>query len=183
MILNESIISNWGHALFSIAKKENKIESYMEQANVIIEILKKNQGIIKILTTPNIDLDKKIIIVDEVFSRNKFDTYIVNAIKILVRQKSFIYCRAIFKKLRKNLLEEKHILYGTIWSTIELEENQIKKIEEKISKKLQENVILINKIDPKLIGGLQVIVKGNTFDGSLRGKLEAIKNSSISNRE
>ncbi|AHI53463.1 F0F1 ATP synthase subunit delta [Spiroplasma sabaudiense Ar-1343] len=183
MILKESIISNWGHALLSIAKKENKIETYSQQASVIIEILKEKQGLNQILSTPNIDFDKKMKIIDEIFVKFDFEPYIVNAIRILVRQKSFIYCRAIFKKLRKNLHEEQHILFGTIWSTIELNPEQIKKIEKKISLKLQQNVVLINKLDPKLIGGIQVIVKGNTFDGSIRGKLQAIKTSSLSNRE
>ena len=73
-----------------------------------------------------------------------------------------------------------HIKEGIIYSTEILSHEQIKKVEDKLSKIINAKVELTNQIDEKLIGGIKVIVDEKVFDGSIKNKLEKLKSTLIS---
>ncbi|WP_027063553.1 F0F1 ATP synthase subunit delta [Mesoplasma seiffertii] len=176
MNLKENVVKNWATALTNIAVEQNKIDDFIEQSNVLIEALKGKEDFVKILTVKSHhDEIAKVKIIDETFSSFEIDENILNAMKILVEMKAFSSTRTILKHLRKNLTALHDITYGVIWSVEEISEQQIIEIENKVSKKIGKHVKLINKIDKKLIGGLQVIVNNQIFDGSVKGQLDAMR--------
>ena len=79
------------------------------------------------------------------------------------------------EKIGKN--DKQNILEGTIYSVIELNEDQISRIEQVISKKLDKKVELKNEINSSLIGGVKVVINDMVFDGSITNRIESLKNS------
>ena len=73
--------------------------------------------------------------------------------------------------------DKQNILEGTIYSVIELNEDQISRIEQVISKKLDKKVELKNEINSSLIGGVKVVINDMVFDGSITNRIESLKNS------
>ncbi|PPE06573.1 F0F1 ATP synthase subunit delta [Mesoplasma corruscae] len=182
MVLKESVIDNWASALTKIAIKENKVNLFIEQSNALVEVLKNKDDFFKILTfKTSHDEVKRINIIEETFAQFDIDEDILNSFKILVKLQAFSSVRQILKKLRNNLSSHNNIVFGVIWSTEKVIETQIKIIEEKVSKKLNKKVKLINKLDEKLIGGIQVIVHHKVFDGSVKGKLDEMKYKVLKN--
>lgn len=183
MVLKESVIDNWASALTKIAIKENKISNFLEQSHILIEVLKNRNDFFKLLTfKTSHDEEKRVKIIDETFSQFEIDKDIINAFKILVKMQAFSNVRQILKKLRNNLVELDNMTYGVIWSTKNIEAKQIKQIEDKLSKKINKKVKLVNKIDKKLIGGIQVIVHNKVYDGSIKGKLDEMKYQVLKNK-
>ncbi|AAT75468.1 MULTISPECIES: F0F1 ATP synthase subunit delta [Mesoplasma] len=176
MVLKDNVIDNWANALTKIAVKENKVKKMLEQAHVLIEVLKNKNEFVDILTFKSAhDEEKRIKIIDDTFSQFNIDEDIMNAFKILVHMQAFVNARDILKKLRGKLVELDNMTYGVVWSTEEISAAQIKEIEEKMSKKINKEVKLVNKIDTKLIAGIQVVVHNKVYDGSLRSKLDEMK--------
>ncbi|ATZ21322.1 F0F1 ATP synthase subunit delta [Mesoplasma tabanidae] len=176
MVLKDNVIDNWANALTKIAVKENKVKKMLEQAHVLIEVLKNKNEFVDILTFKSAhDEEKRIKIIDDTFSQFNIDQDIMNAFKILVHMQAFVNARDILKKLRGNLVELDNMTYGVVWSTEEISSVQMKEIEEKMSKKINKEVKLVNKIDSKLIAGIQVVVHNKVYDGSLRSKLDEMK--------
>ena len=64
---------------------------------------------------------------------------------------------------------------GFVYSTEPLDKNKILEISDVISQKIHKKVELKNKIDSRLIGGVKVIVHDHVFDGSIKYKLETMK--------
>ena len=60
-------------------------------------------------------------------------------------------------------------------SAVELTEGEKAKLIEKLSQKLGRTIHLECAVDPSLLGGLVVNVDGKVIDGSLRSKLQEIK--------
>ncbi|AGJ91057.1 F0F1 ATP synthase subunit delta [Mycoplasma putrefaciens] len=180
MILKENVINNWATALLKIAIEENLVDQFIEQADVLITVLKNRDDFAMILTyTNNKQKKQSVKLIDETFSSFGFNLYIINTMKLLVEKRAFIHFRDILKILYKNLLATKKIASGIVWSTDKLNKNQIKSIEVKISKRISKKVNLINKIDPSLIGGVKVYIEGKIFDGSIQAKLESMKYQAI----
>ncbi|NLD11251.1 MAG: ATP synthase F1 subunit delta, partial [Clostridiales bacterium] len=77
--------------------------------------------------------------------------------------------------------EETGIGEGVIYSAVKLTDAQMKKFQEETGRFLQKNVMLRNKVDTSLIGGVKIFVDGKIVDASLRSRLdklaEQIKNS------
>lgn len=57
---------------------------------------------------------------------------------------------------------------------------QIEKIQESLSTRLNCKVELTNSLDEKLLGGVKVSIEDKIFDGSIKNKLEKLKESLIS---
>lgn len=176
MNLKENVVKNWAAALTNIAIEQDKIDSFIEQSNALIDALKGKDDFVKILTVKShYDEIAKVKIIDETFSDFDIDENILNAMKILVEMKAFASTRTILKHLRKNLTALHDITYGVIWSVEEISAEQIISIENKVTKKIGKHVKLVNKLDKKLIGGLQVIVNNQIFDGTVKGQLDAMR--------
>ena len=64
---------------------------------------------------------------------------------------------------------------AVVTSAVELKEAETVALRQKLEKKLGRNVTLQCRLDPALIGGVRVEVDGMVIDGSIRNKLEEIK--------
>ena len=76
----------------------------------------------------------------------------------------------------KELLNDKHnIIEGTVISAIALTDEKVKELEEKLSKKYNKNVTLENKVDESILGGVLVRLGNTQIDGSVKTRLDNIK--------
>ncbi|MDE6289167.1 MAG: F0F1 ATP synthase subunit delta [Ureaplasma sp.] len=67
----------------------------------------------------------------------------------------------------------------TIYSAFEMKKTDSDKIIELVSKKYNFTPYPINiKVDPELIGGVKVVFDSKVIDGSIKFKLDSIKNTS-----
>ena len=64
---------------------------------------------------------------------------------------------------------------AVVTSAVPLSEAQTVALRQKLAKKLGQKITIQCREDPSLIGGLRVEVDGRVIDGSIRNKLEEIK--------
>ncbi|ATZ16671.1 F-type H+-transporting ATPase subunit delta [Entomoplasma freundtii] len=178
MLLSETVIDNWAEALKKIALENNKVDEFIDQANLIVDVLKGQPEFIKILDSKSQKANKAKII-DETFINNGVDETLGNALKILAETNKFSYARTIMKHLRKKLMHLQNVLYGVAWTVRPLDEKQLMAIENKMTNYFGQEVRLVNKIDPSLIGGIEVVVANHVFDGSVKGKLAQLKTRAL----
>ena len=62
-----------------------------------------------------------------------------------------------------------------MYSVIPLDKKRIEELEPAVSKLIQMNVRLTNEIDPKLIGGIKILVEGRIIDASIRKKFDDLE--------
>ena len=83
----------------------------------------------------------------------------------------------MIKVYKKLVDKEEGYSYGTVYSVEPLNEIRMRELEADASKLFASNVILTNEIDPKLIGGIKMLVDGKIIDISIRKKFNDLKNS------
>ena len=115
-------------------------------------------------------------IVNEVVNKFKLPmlTSFIDVIFDNNREKNLI---EILNDFNTKCNDKQNILEGTIYSVIELNEDQISRIEQVISKKIDKKVELKNEINSSLIGGVKVVINDMVFDGSITNRIESLKNS------
>lgn len=172
----ESIVTRYASAIVSLANDENKLKDYKKAFYELDAIFSNNEKIKKYLESYFVKNEDKYLMIDELCSSYKLNN-LTNFIKLITSKHLIIKFRELYLEVNKQVNTELGIDEGIIYSVQELTASQIKNIETAISKKRGHIVELKNKIDPSLIGGVRVVVHDHIYDGSIKGKLENLKNS------
>ena len=81
----------------------------------------------------------------------------------------------IFTALRSLADERNNVLRAKIVSAGSLSETYFNQLKHRLESSFGKRVIVEHEEDPSLLGGILVRVGDNTFDGSLRGRLEELE--------
>ena len=172
----DSLYSRYANALLSIAIEEEKIEFYRNEIKEIRKSFLENEEIIHLLSSAFLEFGEKEDIIDNIYKGND---NVKNFLKIIVRNRRTNYIIKIFNEFVKKCNELLGIKDGIVYSIRRLSVDEIDQIEKGVSKSLGCGVELENVVDEKLIGGIKVLVEDKIFDGSIKNKLERLKESLV----
>ena len=140
----------------------------------MVEVIKNNKELDNVLKSPLVAKNEKTQLIEALFN-NKINNNLKNFLKILVEKGRISSLKSI-ELTFKELLNDKHnIIEGTVISAIALTEKQVKELEEKLSKKYNKNVTLENEVDQSILGGVLVRLGNTQIDGSVKTRLNNIK--------
>ncbi len=172
----DSLYSRYAQALLSIALEDNKVEYYKKEIKMLKELFNDNPDILHLLSSYFIDEKDKEDIIDKFYPNNQ---NIANFIKIVVKNKRIRLIDKIFEQFIEDSNVILHIKEGIVYSVNPLSQEQIKGLEKALSSKLDYIIELENKIDTRLIGGIKIVIEDKVYDGSVRSKLNQMKESLI----
>ena len=170
----EEVVSRYADALVSLAKEEGKLEQYKFAVLSMSETLRLNPELLKYLKSYFVNEAEKNKVIDE-FTRDFKLKNLTNFIKLLVVKHKIYLFKDIANEITKGINFELDVYEGFVYSTEPLEKDKILMISRVISQKIGKKVELKNKLDERLIGGVKVVVHDHVFDGSIKYKLETMK--------
>lgn len=171
--MTTSLAKNYAEALFSIGVESNKIGTLQEEMKQIKELVIENGEMVSLLCSSFLPKDEKEEFIDKVF--NQFDEDIVSMIKIMNKNHRVNILLDVIEAFNSMCNEKKGILEGLVYSICPLTNDQISKIEKKISSLENVPCELKNLIDSNLIGGIKVVINGHIYDGSIKSKIESMR--------
>lgn len=172
----DSPIFHYAVALFDIAKEENRIESYLDDARVILEVINENKGLVHLLSSYFLNEEEKNQIIENSFSLLNEEN-VRNLLKLITANHMISSCGELLKTFIGMCNETLGVKKGILYSTTYLNKDEIKKIEDAFNAKINIKVELENIVDESLIGGIRVVINDHIYDGSLKNQLESLKSS------
>lgn len=172
--MKEEAFLNYASALFSLAKEENEVETYLQEIGGVTEILTSDKEIKEVFSSYSLDKEKLDNLLDKTF-KNLESPSLLPFLKLLLNKHLLGYLNEINDSFASLANEYLGVKEGIIYSTSNLSNEEIKEIEKILAKKLDAKVFLKNKIDPNIIGGVKVAIDGKIFDGSVEMKLERLR--------
>ena len=170
----DSLYVRYSNALLSLAKEENKVSEYKESIKSLHEFFLSNEDVFTFLKSYFANEEEKYQLVDKICEPFKLKS-LSPFIKLLIKKHRISSFAYIAQEFISNCNETIGISEGFVYSTSPLNQKQIEDIEDAISTKMNQKVELTNKIDTRLIGGVKVVVHDHVYDGSIKYKLEALK--------
>ena len=168
------IANRYAEALFQLSEEENITKEIYNELHDVVKVIKNNKELDNVLKSPLVAKNEKTQLIEALFN-NKINNDLKNFLKILVEKGRISSLKSI-ELTFKELLNDKHnIIEGTVISAIALTEKQVKELEEKLSKKYNKNVTLENEVDQSILGGVLVRLGNTQIDGSVKTRLNNIK--------
>lgn len=173
-----TVYKTYGTALFEAAGELGIRSQVSEEAAGILDVFHAEPDLVSLINFPTISAEEKKTVLERVFS-GRICEALLNFLYVLVDKRRIGSFEGIIKVYNRLVDHEEGISYGTVYSVEPLSEAHLQDVESDISKLLQANVKLINEIDPKLIGGVKVMVEGKLIDASIRKKFDDLESQII----
>ena len=170
----EEVASRYAAALVSLAKEEQKLEQYKVAVLSMKEVFDSNPEVLKYLKSYFVKAEEKYNLVEDLTKEFGLKNF-TNFMKLLVEKHKIYLFKDIVSEITKGINFELDIYEGFVYSTEPLENSKIDEISLVISQKIGKKVELKNRLDSRLIGGVKVVVHDHVFDGSIKYKLETMK--------
>lgn len=171
----DSMSSRYALALYDISLEKDKLPLVLDNAKLVRLLIKEHKEILSYFSSRFVEFSEKEKFIDETFINIDEDLKIF--IKVIIKNHRSNYIDNIFDEFISMGNEKMNILEGNLVSTYELDASKIKEIEDIFSKKLNQKVELKNVIDESLIGGVRVVLNDHVYDGSVKSRLNSLKNN------
>ncbi len=165
----------YGKALFSLTEELGISEEALGDLRDAVAALKENPGYITLLDTPALPSGEKVALSDEAFA--SLLPTVRDLIAILCEKHAVYLLPAVAQAFREEYDEARGILRAEAITARPMTDAQRKSMSEKLARMTGKKVVLQNRIDPKIIGGVTLRYAGIQLDDSLRSRLDRLAES------
>ena len=162
--------SEYGKALFLLAREDGKYAEYITDLSIMISAFKENGKYVNLLDTPALSKKEKLSLIDEAFS--SLNENIVNLLKILCERQSVHLIFEVEKSFMSLYNEEMGIEEVTAVTAVAMTEIQTSRLKEKLEKITGKSIIIKNVVDSSILGGVKLRYSGKQIDGSIKSRLD-----------
>lgn len=165
----------YAEALVNISMQGRVVETYQQQFGSIMELYNQQTDFRLFLLNPEINTDVKKEVVKKLFT-STLKAELVNFLMLLLDKGRIKFLPGIFNEFNRLADKKKNALNMTIISASPLSESQIQEIKQKYLKVYNASSVKADiEIDEGLIGGVKVKVGDCVIDGSVKGRLNSLK--------
>ncbi|MGI6713132.1 MAG: ATP synthase F1 subunit delta [Bacillota bacterium] len=172
-MINKTIARRYAQALFEIAQDQNAVDNYLQDLKQLVEIFNRAE-VKKIIYSRLVSGAAKKEIVNHLAIKG-INPMVVNFVHLVFDKSREEYLPAIFEAFSGLVDQEKKILPAAVKSAITLSEDQIRRLEEKLSLITGKKVRASVETDSSLLGGLTVKIGDVLYDGSIAKQLRTLR--------
>ncbi len=173
--------SRYAKSLADLAAEKGSMDTVYADMLVINSLCKTNKDFELMLQSPIIKTDKKQKIFNDVFS-GKISEITQLFIKLLAFKRRESFLSSISESFINLYKDRKNILTALIYTATPLDDDMRRKIVQIVKTTSTSEVELIEKINPKLIGGFTLQVGDKRLDASIAKKIQELSLSFNENR-
>jgi F-type H+-transporting ATPase subunit delta len=138
-------------------ESKGSLKNLKEAAASIVEIFKINPNLKRFLINRRVDNEKKKEFIELLFKKN-ISKSLLNSLKLLIDRNNSYIIKGVLEHVVSICNKELNIKEGIIYTTTKLTPSQIKTIENKMSKKLNQEIQLKSMVNNFIIGGIKVVI-------------------------
>jgi F-type H+-transporting ATPase subunit delta len=169
-----SAVSTYAGALFEAARERDELEEVLSELGEFVAALHESEELRLFYYGGQIPERQKRRAIDGLTEGMK--TLTTNFLKVLVDNGREEILEEVLGRYEQLVKEHLRKIEVGVTTAVELSQNQLDRVRERLGRVLEgREVILDTNVDPELIGGAVFRFGGRMMDGSIRGRLESLR--------
>ncbi len=166
-------------ALYELANESNLLPKVEANSFAFLNLISNNKEFNNFIKDPTININALLEVVKKISEISKLEHLFINFLNFLITKRRFFFVEQILKSYNEICSEKRGELKAELKSAKELDQNEINKITDELSRNFKSKIKLNYSYDKSLIGGLVVQVGSTMIDTSIKSKLKQIENKMI----
>ena len=164
----------YGQSLYDLAASESISDEILKEMEAVKEIFTDNPDYVTLLSEPSIPKKERLSLLDEAFG-DSLQEYLLNFIKILVEKGLLRSFSACLKRYRASYNSDHGIEDAVVTSAVPLKESSFEQLKKKLEGMTGKKILLRQKVDPDVLGGIKVELEDSLYDGTVKGRLKELE--------
>ena len=171
--MTNAMAAVYADALYELCAENGVCDEVLAQTKTVSQALKDNKDFIRVLDAPAITKDEKISLLDGIFSNN-VHRYLLNCMKVMVKRGDGAALPGTLAEFEKRYNRANNIEKAVAVTAVPMSEAQSEKLRAKLRQVTGKTILLENRVDESLIGGVILEMDEKQYDDSIKSKLAAL---------
>jgi len=164
----------YAKALFSLAVEEKQLDLVKNDVFKVSGLLTKGSGFTAFIINPLTNGTRQMKIVQELFS-GALSEMVLNFLMLLSKKKRLNILPDIFADFDRLILVHNNQIHAEVFSCSPLTSGQIDKIQQRLAKLTNKEILIKTSLNKSLLGGFTIRVEDLIIDNSIRYQLAKLK--------
>ena len=170
----DALVQGYAEALFKIVEAEGDLDRVEDELFRFSKLLEDNHDLKQALSDASVDRAQRVKILDELLT-GKVSPTTLGLVTFIVAQDRARQMSQILEELSSRVAKERQSVLAEVRSAVPLDENQRAQLAAALSTATGKQVSLKVLVDPTVLGGIYAKVGDTVIDGSVRNRLEQLK--------
>ncbi len=169
-----SAVSTYAEALFEAAKERDEMQGVLEDLQEFVEVLRESEELRLFFYGGQVPEREKRRAIDALTKDMRQAT--TNFLKILSDNGREHIVEEVLRRYEDLVKEHSGKVEVEVTTAVELSDETLNRLKERLGKILEgREVVLETRVEPHLLGGAVFRFGGRMMDGSVRGRLESLR--------
>lgn len=170
------VSTTYAQAIFEVATEIDSLDQIKDELEFINESFKTHPEFYEVFRTPKISKEERKSIIVKVFG-DKVSKEVMNFMKILIDKRRGAAIESIYNEFVDMVDDHKGVVKAVVESAIPMTDEEQNALTEKLAKVTGQEVHLKAVVKPEVIGGLVVRIGDKVIDGSVKSRLDIMKDN------
>ena len=171
----DQLIRGYAEALFSVVRAEGELDRVEDELYRFGKVLESNNELKQALADKSIDKAQRVKVLDELLE-DKVSEHTLGLLTFIVAQGRARHLPQILEELGTLAADARQAVLAEVRSAVPLDDRQREELANALSKATGKKVEVKVLIDPSVLGGIVAKVGDTIIDGSVRHRLEQLRN-------
>lgn len=169
----------WADSIVALASEKTaaaagREDELLEELDGLVELLDHERDLDALLSSPLVDDQAKRLLIEKAL-RGRASDLLVDTLQVLRRKGRLGLVRAIAHAYRVEWMRRRNRVEVRVTTAVPLGDDLRQEIRLAAAERTNQHPVLIERVDPKLLGGLVVEIGDDKFDSSVSRELERLR--------
>ena len=176
---SDTAASRYSLALYELAEENRLVQEIEKQSLGLIKLIDESKDFELIVRNPINKKEDQINIINKISEHYNFNILLKKFLCLLVEKRRLFFLQNILRNFVDICSHKRGEVKAKLVAAKQLNNNEVNKIKDELSKDFTNKIKLDYKYDPSLIGGLIIQVGSVMIDTSIKSKLKQLENKMI----
>jgi F-type H+-transporting ATPase subunit delta len=171
--LAKQIVSTYASVLFDAVASTDAVDTVSVQLAAVLRIVRGSSPLRDALRSDSVEASRRGEITRQVFAG--LNPALVDTLAVMVERDNFDLLSGVVERFAEIAEERRGAVAVDVTTAVALNDSLRQSITDKLSAELGQGVVLREKVDPSIIGGIVINAHGRRIDASIASQLEAAR--------